>query len=62
MLKDAGFTEVIAEDRTDQVCTEMCFSHVCSGLQTTLTFLINTNFVLSWKSVHRSSAARTGHC
>lgn len=25
MLRDAGFTDVIAEDRTEQVCVDLCF-------------------------------------
>jgi hypothetical protein len=28
MLKDAGFDEVIAEDRTDQVCVDLSFCRV----------------------------------
>lgn len=54
MLGDAGFDEVIAEDRTDQVCVYLCFFHVVNVKYVELPDLRQS---FTCASVHGSSGA-----
>jgi hypothetical protein len=51
MLKYAGFSHVIAEDRTDQVCPSSCVQRPCSCSFPLVVFCLDLNWFQLYSSV-----------